>query len=233
MCKKLHYATASQSLHCARNHAPHWLALRGRLVPTSQCFRGWTPLMRSFGCLHTSTLGARSSGRALPFPRGCARDLLRKPRLPGSRAALRHFANPFGVWRVTQQVASDSRDALNTATQCSGNPVTSTPAPCPAGRSWHFAREPGSRGFLSVARRTGKPPLRHTTARAVYGLGACHFDKPPSAVLSCVISSTHVTRGTPCTSLALRGAAAGRRAPYREAVGTPDPRQHQTAVAEK
>jgi hypothetical protein len=42
--------------------------------------------MRGFGCLHTSTFGARSSGRALPFLGGAAFDLLRRPWLPALRA---------------------------------------------------------------------------------------------------------------------------------------------------
>jgi hypothetical protein len=70
-----------------------------------------------------------------------------------------------------------------------------------------LTRVAGCRVLQSKPGARATPPLRHTTARAVYGLGACHFDKPPSAVLSCVICSTHVTRGSP----ALRLRSVGQR----------------------
>jgi hypothetical protein len=50
------------------------------------------------------------SGVALP--RGCARDLLRKPRLPASRAAFRTLSATSLRGRAQKQVASDSRSAL-------------------------------------------------------------------------------------------------------------------------
>jgi hypothetical protein len=141
-------------------------------------------LALSFVALHTRTFGARSSGRALPFPRGCARDLLSKPRLPASRAALRTLSATSLHDALKSRSQATLAPPSNTATQCLGNPVT-RPRACPAERSLALACEAGSRGFLSVARRTGKPPLRHTTARAVYGLcslwslDACSEAAPP------------------------------------------------------
>jgi hypothetical protein len=126
----------------------------------------------SFVAFTLRPFGASLQRQPFGFPRGCARDLLRKPRLPASRAAARHLANPFWVWRVTQQVASDSRDALSRAAHEQGTPSLRPPCvPSLDALGTYFARRVAVASFQSPGARA-TPPLAPTDARASSRFGA-------------------------------------------------------------
>lgn len=123
----------------------------------------------SNSCLHACPFAGLRYSAKLRFAR------VVRPRLAAQATATR-FAGCLATlcqpsaWRVSKQVASDSRDLpLSLLRIDRGNPVTRP-------RSWTLgrplSRETGSRGFLAVARRTGFAPASTTDAGASLGLGA-------------------------------------------------------------
>jgi hypothetical protein len=67
-------------------------------------------------------LRCSSSGRALPSLGGAAFDLLRRPRLPALRAAFLALSATSLRASLKSRSQATLRDALNTASQRSGNP---------------------------------------------------------------------------------------------------------------